>query len=81
MALLTGPFHLCWGVALGDRGVAFDALHSFRHDIWEAFFLPEGLSLNKPDLCFMAIRTVRSGLMMTLQTLHPRLVNLSVFFP
>lgn len=59
--------------------MTFNTFHPLGHHIRQMFFLSEGFSLNKSELGIVAFRAVRCGLVMTAQTLHSRLMNLSVF--
>ena len=81
MTLHTGLLDRCQGVPLRDSGVTFDTFHRLRHHIGLGLLLAKALSLNELHLRFMAIDTLRLRLVMTTQTLHPRLEDLSMFLP
>ena len=79
MALNTRFFNLLERVALGDRGVAFDALHPGGHHIRLRLLLPQSFSPDELYLSFMTVDAFRFWLVVTAQALHSRLVDLSVF--
>ena len=80
MALNAGFLNLFKRVAARDRGVTLRALYSYHH-VRLLLLLTQRFSPDEFHLILMTVRASRFRLMVAAQTLHPRLVNLSMFLP